>query len=113
MKTNPTRKSAVSKIIPDTSVSDMGMFSRQEVRDMPFSRKKEIGLIMSNGEINDYRYYQIIGQGGSYKEESWNKIKHRHDCCKSKVAWRHKTGCKQEMDMWPDDLSDLKEKVDK
>lgn len=87
----------------------MGFFTREEIRNMNYERKKEIGLIMSNGELNEYRYYQVIGQGGSYKEATWNRKAHRHDCCKSAVAWRHKTGCKPEAEEWPDDLSDLKD----
>lgn len=97
------------KIIPQKKVADMGIFTREEVRSMSLERKQELGLIMSNGFLNEYRYYQIIGQGGSYKEESWNKKRHWHVCCKSKVVWRHKTGCKKEVSEWPDDLSDLKD----
>lgn len=97
----------MKKVIPNMKVADMGVFTRDDVRAMSLERKIELGLIMSNGELNDYRYYQIIGQGGSYKEYSWNRKRHQHDCCGSKVAWRHKTGCRPEVEEWPDDLSDL------
>ena len=99
----------MSKVIPEMKVSDAGCYSRKQIREMSFEEKQRIGLIMSNGEMNEYRYYQYIGQGGSYKEDSWNKQKHQHDCCGSKVAWRHLTGCKPELPDDLDDLSDLKD----
>lgn len=99
----------VKKIIPEVKVEDAGIYSRKQIREMSLERKRELGLIMSNGKMNDYRYYQFIGQGGSAKEESWNKAKHKHNCCGSKVAWRHTTGCKPELPDDPDDLSDLKD----
>lgn len=65
---------------------------------------------MSTGGINDYRYYHGIGMGGSKKDKSWNKKKHQHDCCKSKVSWRHRTGCKScKENTNDDDYSDLKD----
>lgn len=51
------------------------------------------GAIMSNGQINYYRVAFMKGQGGSVKEETWNRKEHQHDCCRSRVAWRHKTEC--------------------
>lgn len=51
------------------------------------------GAIMSNGEINDYRVAVMKGQGGSITEETWNRQAHHHNCCKSRVPWRHKTVC--------------------
>lgn len=97
------------KVIPNMKVTEAGCYSRKQIREMSVEEKQRLGLIMSSGCVNDYRYYQYIGQGGSRKEDSWNKKKHWHDCCKSKVPWRHKTGCKPELPDDPDDLSDLKD----
>lgn len=96
------------KVIPELKVADAGCYSRKQIREMSLEEKQRLGLIMSNGLLNQYRYYQFTGRGGSYKEKSWNKADHHHDCCGSKVAWRHKTGCKPELPDDPDDLSDLR-----
>lgn len=50
-------------------------------------------LICKTGEVNSYRIEFYLGHGGSNKEKSWNHNKHIHDCCKSKVSWRHKVSC--------------------
>lgn len=49
--------------------------------------------ILSGGGVNYYRVMFMKGQGGSRKEETWNKAEHHHDCCRSRVPWRHKTEC--------------------
>lgn len=41
----------------------------------------------------DYRKEFIKGRGGSLKDKTWNRLKHLHICCQSKVPWRHKAGC--------------------
>lgn len=50
-------------------------------------------LICSTGRINGYRMAFYQGVGGTRKEKTWNKKLHRHDCCKSAVAWRHLRSC--------------------
>jgi hypothetical protein len=77
------------KIIPNIRVKDMEFIDGNGNREI----YKRNGAIMSNGQVNDYRVAFIKGQGGSCKETTWNKEKHHHNCCKSRVAWRHKTGC--------------------
>lgn len=52
-----------------------------------------VGLICSTGIINEYRHAEYQGLLGSTGEETWNRKKHWHDCCKSKVAWRYMTTC--------------------
>lgn len=42
-----------------------------------------------SGSIGDYR----LGQAGSVSEETWNRRRHHHDCCGSRVPWRHKDSC--------------------
>lgn len=64
-------------------------------------------ILQSNGEVNEYRRAFYLGQGGSYRDATWNKEKHVHNCCQSKVAWRHKTSCSTIKST--DDLSDLKD----
>lgn len=41
----------------------------------------------------DYRKEFIKGRGASTKDPTWNRKKHIHTCCKSKVPWRHKAKC--------------------
>ena len=101
----------MKKVIPIIKVIDAGCYSRKQIREMTTEEKKRIGLIMSNGLKNEYRYYIFVGQGGHCKEETWNKKKHQHDCCGSKVPWRHKMGCKPELPDDPDDYSDLKDNL--
>lgn len=98
------------KVIPKLKTRDIIGFTREEYRNMSLEEKNRRGLLLWNGRMNDYRYYHGIGLGGSFKEESWNRKKYQHNCCKSKVAWRHRTGCparKENSDF--DDLSDLKD----
>lgn len=54
---------------------------------------KRNGAIMSNGRINYYRVTFMKGQGGSIKEETWDRKNHHHTCCKSQAYWRHKVDC--------------------
>lgn len=54
---------------------------------------KRNDAILKSGKKNQYRIAFIKGQGGSTREESWNRQDHWHDCCKSKVPWRHKSNC--------------------
>ena len=66
-------------------------------------------LHCSTGRINGYREAFLKGMGGSRKDPKWNKQKKQHDCCKSKVAWRHKVDCNYAIRNASEDLSDLKE----
>lgn len=77
------------KVIPKIKVSEMPYFEGK----ISLAEKEKYGMIMSNGEVNYYRVMFAKGQGGSRKEKTWNKIKHKHECCKSKVPWRHKSAC--------------------
>lgn len=100
------------KVIPSIKVQDIIPFTREEYLKMSRQDKIDRGILLYNGRLNDYRFSHSIGLGGSYQEESWNKKKHWHDCCKSKAAWRHKTGCKARRENQDnDDLSDLKDIV--
>lgn len=101
----------MKKVMPEMTVAEAGCFSRKQIREMSLEEKQRLGLIMSSGRKNEYRYYQFIGQGGSCKEKSWSKENHQHTCCGSKVPWRHRMGCKPELPDDPDDLSDLKDIV--
>lgn len=102
--------SNLHKVLPILKVKDILGFTREEYKNMSLEEKNRRGLLLWNGRMNDYRFYHGIGMGGSYREESWNKKKHYHDCCKSKVAWRHLTGCKARRENQDnDDLSDLKD----
>ncbi len=44
------------KVIPKIKVSDAGCYSRKQIREMSIEEKQRIGLIMSSGSINRYRY---------------------------------------------------------
>jgi len=74
------------------------------VKDLPFidslselnlAERKKYGLYLPSGQTNYYRIQQMKGQGGSTKDETWDKATHHHTCCQSKVPWRHKTSCSQ------------------
>lgn len=41
----------------------------------------------------DYRREFIKGRGASTRDETWDRQKHTHTCCFSKVPWRHKAAC--------------------
>lgn len=50
---------------------------------------------LPNGTVNDYRYAQFVGQGGSRSDPTFDRIKGIHTCCGSKVYWRHKNVCQK------------------
>lgn len=98
------------KVIPKIKVRDVIGLTRAEFWALSKEEKERRGYYLSTGRINDYRFYHAIGMGGSYREKSWNRKKHQHDCCKSKVAWRHRNGCKTHKENSAnDDYSDLKD----
>jgi uncharacterized repeat protein (TIGR04076 family) len=82
-------RSETMKSVPIIKVLQMEFFEGFITR----KQAKENGAICSTGIKNAYRYAFLKGQGGSIKEETWNKFKHEHICCQSRVAWRHKTKC--------------------
>lgn len=51
------------------------------------------GIITSTGLSNAYRVAFAKGQGASRKDKTFNKEKGMHNCCSSKVAWRHRVNC--------------------
>jgi len=77
------------KVIPKIAVKDMEFIEGNCTRKIA----ERNGAIMANGQINYYRVMFMKGQGGSKKEETWDRQNHWHTCCKSKVSWRHKTSC--------------------
>lgn len=77
------------KVIPNVKVSQIPYFER----NISHSEKEKYGMIMSNGRDNYYRIMFAKGQGGSQREETWDRTGHNHTCCGSKVSWRHKTVC--------------------
>jgi hypothetical protein len=79
----------MDKVIPTVRVTDIPFFEGRITR----ADKEKYGMIMPSGKDNDYRIAIAKGQGGSAKEETWERTQHWHSCCKSKVAWRHKTSC--------------------
>ena len=56
----------------------------------------------------DYRTEFIKGRGASKKDPTWNRQKHIHTCCQSKVPWRHKAQCRKILKD-TDDFSDIGE----
>lgn len=68
-------------------------------------------LKCKTGRINEYRRAFRDGLGASRKEETFDLslgVRGGHNCCNSKVEWRHKINCKNSLKNSPDDLSDLK-----
>jgi len=53
-----------------------------------------LSLMTSTGDRDQTRIAKYKGLGGTRKESSWNKLKQQHDCCGSKVSWRHKVNCR-------------------
>ena len=49
--------------------------------------------LCKSGKTNEYRAEFYRGHGASKKDKTWNSKKHQHNCCKSKVGWRHKASC--------------------
>lgn len=81
----------------------------ESIKTLPKERKMELGLIMSSGKMNKYRMAFVLGQGASIKEQSWDRRRHHHRCCKSNVSWRHLKNCPKLLKNAPDNLSDLKD----
>ena len=77
------------KVIPKIKVKNMQYMEQMT----SIADKKRNGLWCSTGSKNAYRVAFAKGQGGSVGEETWNRTGHQHECCKSKVAWRHRTEC--------------------
>jgi hypothetical protein len=77
------------KVIPPIKVKDMEFIEGNCTREIA----ERNGAIMANGQKNYYRIMVMKGQGGSSREETWNRDRHVHTCCLSRVPWRHKTGC--------------------
>jgi hypothetical protein len=42
---------------------------------------------------DDYGRIRRAGRLGSTKDATWNRKRHMHTCCKSKVGWYHKVTC--------------------
>jgi|GEM_PF-2669993 len=81
----------------------------KSIKTMPTEERLEFGLIMRDGKTNKYRTAFIEGVGASIKDRTWNRKKHQHSCCGSKVPWRHLINCSKAVRNAPDDLSDLKD----
>lgn len=79
------------------------------IKILPEKEKEELGLIMSDGKINNYRRNFIEGLGASIRDKSWCRKKHKHVCCGSHVSWRHLKTCPRLCRNAPDDLSDLRD----
>ena len=75
------------RTIPEIPVSEIPFFEGEISSD----EKARYGMILPGGKINYYRLMFAKGQGGSKREDTWNKKE--HTCCHSKVCWRHKVGC--------------------
>lgn len=94
------------KVIPPIKVKDMPLFLNAII---PKSVKDEWYITCSTGRVNSYRMAFAQGRGGSTKDHTWDKVVHKHSCCKSAVAWRHRAGCLiGDLRVAPDDLSDIK-----
>jgi len=76
-------------VIPNIKVKDMDFIDGDITREMRIDN----GAELSSGGGNAYRIAFMKGQGASSKDESWNKEKHQHACCGSKVSWRHLIRC--------------------
>src|SRR4051812_43714313 len=95
------------KVIPKIKAAHIPVFDGL----IPLEAKVRFGIICSTGCENAYRLAFARGEGASTKEVTWNKAQHRHICCDSKVAWRHRASCSNAVRNMPDDLSDLKETI--
>lgn len=86
-----------------------------KVTDLPFvfgvltkERQEEIRRKFPGQPKNlDYRKEFIKGRGASTKDKTWNREKRKHECCSSKVHWRHKAKCPKVL-REDDDFSDIK-----
>lgn len=54
-----------------------------------------VSLMTTTARRNDTRIAEYQGLKGTRKESSWSKPEHQHDCCGSKVSWRHKVSCQK------------------
>lgn len=82
----------MQKVIPKVRVRDLPFVS--SMRELTLDDRRELGIVCSTGITeNAYRIAFAMGQGGSTKEDTWNKPTHEHTCCHSKVPWRHKAKC--------------------
>lgn len=59
-------------------------------------RKNPNFTYCKTGKRNEYRMAELKGLLGNYKEKSWDRDKHRHNCCGARQVWRHKVSCKRE-----------------
>ena len=55
--------------------------------------KTKNNLYCKTGIINEYRRAFLGGFGASVKDLTCHLKKHKHTCCGSRVAWRHKVQC--------------------
>lgn len=83
----------MKKVIPKMKVSRLPFFEKGQ--KLTYEELQAYGIVMSNGDLNYYRLEFMRGRGGNYKEETWNRKHHWHNCCKSKVAWRHRINCQR------------------
>lgn len=95
----------MQKVIPKIKVISIPTFTGVISK----GDKEKWAIICSTGRINAYRMAFAHGQGASSKDNTWDKLSHKHLCCGSKVGWRHKTDCFNAVKNAPDDLSDLKD----
>lgn len=77
------------RVIPKVSVQEIPYFEG----NISHFDKEKYGMLLWDGTVNYYRVMFAKGQGGSRKEETWNREEYKHTCCQSKVPWRHKTQC--------------------
>lgn len=68
-------------------------FNRKEQWWMHAKTDRGISLCTSTGIRNPGRIAEYRGLHGNRKEPSWNPEMLQHDCCSSKVSWRHKNQC--------------------
>jgi len=78
-------------VIPPMKVRDIPPFD--SVKELGVTERKEYGLYLSGGGLNDYRIAMATGIGGSRSDATFDKLGHRHTCCGSKAPWRHKVAC--------------------
>jgi hypothetical protein len=77
------------RVMPKIKVIDMEFIEGNVTKDIA----ERNGAILSRGGINAYRHAFLKGQGGSAREETWNRKEGIHTCCRSRTKWRHLTSC--------------------
>ncbi len=77
------------------------MHQLEEYFDMGFK-------LMPSGQVDEYKYYKEKYGVSSKKDFTWVALDSWHDCCKSRRAYRHKSGCKNRKE-YKEDYSDLKD----